>query len=93
MEKKEFIMVIKHFFDGKNTFKIQEWFEEYYKGSARQKQPFGDGLLNTNSIDAERSGHSNEAVTTENFQKIHKIVSKRIKVCQMDDIDIHGPCT
>lgn len=48
MEKKEFIMVIKHFFDGKNTFKIQEWFEEYYKGSARQKQPFGDGLLNTN---------------------------------------------
>ena len=86
MDQKQFRVLILHcFLMGKNTVQAKQWLEKCYGNSSPSettiKRWFADfkrGRRDTD--DAERSGRPNEAVTSENIKKIHKIVLNDRKV-------------
>ena len=79
MDKKEFLVLIKHcFLMGKNTFEAKQWLDKRYGDSARGKSTLIDWYAEfkrgrTNTDDAERSGRTKSAVVPENITKVHKI--------------------
>lgn len=88
MDQREFRVLIKHcFLMGKNTVQAEQWLQKCYPTSAPSKtticrwySEFKFGRTNTD--DAERSGRPIEAVTNENIENVHQMVTKdhRIKV-------------
>ena len=80
MDKKEFQVLIKHYFlMGKNTVEVKQWLDKRYGDSASGKSTIADWYAEykrgrTNTDDAELSGRPKSAVVLENIIKVHKIV-------------------
>ena len=80
MDKKEFRVLIKHYFlMGENTVEAKQWVDKRYGDSAPGKSTIIDWYTEfkrgrTNTDDAERSGRPKSAVVPENITKVHKIV-------------------
>lgn len=91
MEKKEFRVLIKHYFlMKKNAADTKKWLDECYPDSAPGEATirkwfakFRTGHMSTE--DDERSGRPKEAVTDENIQKIHKMIlnDRKLKLIEI----------
>nr|XP_012563462.1 unnamed protein product [Hydra vulgaris] len=93
MEKKEFCVLMKHYFlMKKSAADTKKWLDECYPDSAPGEATirkwfakFRTGHMSTE--DDERSGRPKEAVTDENVKKIHKIVLNDQKVKFLETAD------
>ncbi|CAH2108196.1 unnamed protein product [Euphydryas editha] len=80
MDKKEFCVLIKHYFSmKKSAADTKKWLDECYPDSApaeatirKRFAKFRTGHMSTE--DVEHSGRPKEAVTDEKVKKIHKII-------------------
>ena len=93
MEKKEFLVLIKHCsLMDKNTVEAKQWLDKHYGDSAPGKSTIIDCYAEskrgrTNTDDAERSGRPKSAIVPENITKPHKIVlgDRKLKLHEIAD--------
>ena len=93
MDKKELLVLIKHYFlMGKNTVDAKQWLDKRYGDFASGKSTIIDWYAEfkrgrTNTDGAERSGRPKSAVVPENITKVDKIVlyDRKLKLREIDD--------
>ena len=93
MDKKELLVLIKHYFlMGKNTVDAKQWLDKRYGDFASGKSTIIDWYAEfkrgrTNTDGAERSGRPKSAVVPENIIKVHKIVlgDRKLKLREIAD--------